>query len=73
MYEDDSNIFSSLNDIYNGIIFLSLNHAKIFESILDEPVVRQLGKSHAKWLLHQTGLSARYCADFEFITFLGEF
>ena len=39
-------------NIYNGIIFPSLNHVKIFDSITDEhsrKVVCQLVKSHAQW------------------------
>ena len=32
-----------------------------------------LAESHAKWLIHQMMLSARYCGNFEFITFLGQF
>ena len=43
---------SSLNgNIYNGIIFSLLNHAKIFHSIPDEhthKVVRHFAKSHAQ-------------------------
>ena len=42
-------------NIYNGKIFLSLNHMKIFESISNESwstVVQQFGKTHAQWLMH---------------------
>ena len=43
---------NALQNIYNGIIFPSLNHAKIFDSIPDEhshKVVSQLAKSYAEW------------------------
>ena len=41
------NILLLYRYIYNGIIFPSLNHAKIFDSIPDENS-RQLAKSHAQ-------------------------
>ena len=40
-----------MSNMYNGIIFPSLNHAKVFASIPDEhshKVIRQLAKSHVQ-------------------------
>ena len=45
------------------------------DSIPDEQshkVVRQLGESHAQWLINQMKSSAGYCGNFEFKTFLWE-
>ena len=33
-----------MSDIYNGVIFPMLNHAKIFESILDVPSSSAVGQ-----------------------------
>ena len=30
-------------------------------------------EAHTQWLIHQMKLSAHYCVNFEFITFLEEF
>ena len=38
-----------------------------------QQVVRQLGKSHAQSWKHQMKLSARYCVNFELITFSDNF
>ena len=60
-----------MRNIYNGVIFPSFNPAIFFfNSIPDnhcQQVARQLGKSHAQWLLNKMKLSTRYCRNFEFI------
>ena len=38
-----------------------------------QQVVWQLGKSHVQWLIHQVRLRVRYCGNFEFLIFLGNF
>ena len=51
-YGVDGEVRYSPHNIYNGILFPSLNHAKIFDSIPNEhshKVVRQLAKSQAQW------------------------
>ena len=62
--------------IYNGIIFPSLNHAKLFDSISDEhneQVVIQLGKSRGQWFTSNKVKGARKLKKIEFIAFLREF
>ena len=63
-------------NIYNRIIFTSLNPAKNFQFISWSTVNKKFGswaESHAQWLIHKMKLRARYCGNFEFITFLWEF
>ena len=64
-------------NIYNGIIFPTLNHAKFFLVQFPMNIVNKKfgcwAESHAQWLIRQRKLSAHYCGNFEFITFLGEF
>ena len=65
------NKINLLLNIYNGIIFPPLNHAKIFDSNPDEhshKVVRQLVKSHAQWLTLNMVKRVRKKEKFEFIT-----
>ena len=53
----------------------SLNSAKMFQFNSRWTVNKKFGssaESHAQWLIHQMKLSARYCDNFEFKTFLEE-
>ena len=64
MHVDGCNILY----IYNVIIFPLLNHAKIFESILDEP--GSTSSLAVGPITCAVRLSARDCWKFEFIAFL---
>ena len=78
---EDIKICSALRDLVDLFItkYLQRYHISFVEPCLNfsvhfpmNSVNKKLGswaESHAQWLIHQMKLSARYCGNFEFITF----